>query len=514
MKLQAKISLGMIGLYLATALATVLSIVTVTLRTVETQSRGTWKAVAESLSETYRSFVEYNSQFLAGYADMAAFINALERGSAARDAETRMIMKDLLKASPQLADIFIQKKGKVLLSAGGDVYTPPPSGTAFVRDAAGRVLLIIQHKLEGYDANLGFALSMTYFTQRHVVPMKISARTNLFIMRLEDANLIVHTDPVMLATPNLEIREAFGDRWDISSGLYGYRWGENDKVAYVVVKDGFLFGISLFRTDLLAELYRAYRFLIVVSAASALGFVAMALFIARSISKPVLSLAEAAGKIASRNYAVRVKLESRDEMELLGKAFNQMADDIQAFTGNLEHLVAERTEALEQKIKQVEELSVTDPLTGIFNRKRFNEELSVEIERVKRYSGFLALIMFDIDHFKEINDAYGHAVGDAVLVELTSLVGSLIRKADVFSRWGGEEFLILLPETDLDGAEKMAEKLRASVETRKFPGVARVTCSFGVATFTEIDDEDTLFKRADDALYEAKKTGRNRVAVG
>ncbi len=514
MKLQAKISLGMIGLYLATALATVLSIVTVTLRTVETQNRGTWKAVAESLVESYRSFVEYNSQFLAGYADMAAFINALERDSAARAAETRKIMADLLKTSPQLADIFIQRKGKVLLSAGGDVYTPPPSGTAFIRDAAGRVLLIIQRKLEGVDATLGFALSMTYFTQTHVTPMKISPRTSLFIVRLEDASLIVHTDPVMRVIPNMELREAFAGKRDIVSGLYGYRWGRNDKVAYVVVKDGFLFGISLFRTDLLEELYRAYRFLIGVSAASAMCFVAMALFIARSISRPVLSLAEAAGRIASRDYAVRVKLESRDEMELLGKAFNQMADDIQAFTGNLERLVAERTEALEQKMKQVEELSVTDPLTGIFNRKRFNEELTVEIERVKRYSGFLALIMFDIDHFKEINDAFGHAAGDAVLVDLTTLVGSLIRKADVFSRWGGEEFLILLPETDLDGAEKMAEKLRASIETRKFPGVPSVTCSFGVVSLTEIDDADTLFKRVDDALYEAKESGRNRVAVG
>jgi diguanylate cyclase (GGDEF)-like protein len=376
------------------------------------------------------------------------------------------------------------------------------------------MLLIIQRELEGSDASLGFALSLAYFTKRHAVPLKISPRTNLFILRLEDPELIVHTDPESLAVPGMEIREALGDRREVPSGLYAYRWRGQDKIAYVVGRDGLLFGISLFRTDLLAELYRAYRFLIAVSTASALAFVAMALFIARSISRPVLGLAEAAGKIAARNYSVRVKLEGGDEMELLGRAFNQMADDIQAFTGNLERLVAERTEALEQKIRQVEELSATDPLTGIFNRKRLNEELAIEIERVKRYAGFMALIMFDIDHFKEINDAHGHAVGDSVLVELVSVVKGLIRRADVFSRWGGEEFLILLPETDLEGAQKMAEKLRVSIETNKFTGVPIVTCSFGVAAFTEIDDEDTLLKRADDALYDAKNSGRNRVAVG
>jgi diguanylate cyclase (GGDEF)-like protein len=121
--------------------------------------------------------------------------------------------------------------------------------------------------------------------------------------------------------------------------------------------------------------------------------------------------------------------------------------------------------------------------------------------------------MFDIDHFKEINDGYGHAVGDEVLVELSGLVRRNIRSADLFARWGGEEFMVLLPHTDLGGAASMAEKLRESVETHSFPGVARVTCSFGVAGFTEIDDATVILKRVDDALYEAKETGRNRVVV-
>ena len=160
--------------------------------------------------------------------------------------------------------------------------------------------------------------------------------------------------------------------------------------------------------------------------------------------------------------------------------------------------------------KRIEVLSVTDKLTGIYNRIRLDEVLSAEYVRFKRYGQIYSLIMFDIDFFKKVNDTYGHLVGDEVLKSLANLIKISIRESDVFGRWGGEEFLIVCSGTDVEGAYNLASKLRRKVELFEFPSVDRVTCSFGVA---QIDDAgtDNMVKRADDALYRAKLGGRNRV---
>jgi diguanylate cyclase (GGDEF)-like protein/PAS domain S-box-containing protein len=167
------------------------------------------------------------------------------------------------------------------------------------------------------------------------------------------------------------------------------------------------------------------------------------------------------------------------------------------------------------KMKEMEEqlklLSQTDQLTQIFNRVKFHDSLNQEITRVRRYEADLALIMFDIDHFKKINDTYGHDVGDDVLVGMADLVKECIRETDIFARWGGEEFMILLPHTSLDNAAKLAERIRAKVEKNRFPDVKKVTCSFGVTQFVKADDSETFTKRTDRALYKAKQSGRNRV---
>lgn len=171
----------------------------------------------------------------------------------------------------------------------------------------------------------------------------------------------------------------------------------------------------------------------------------------------------------------------------------------------------------EEKMKQLNELlerrASTDPLTGIFNRLRFNEYLDREISEARRYQHPLALIMFDIDHFKLINDSYGHHVGDRVLKELANVVSANIRDVDIFSRWGGEEFMILSPHTDLGHGRQLAEKLRTAIENHRFEGAGSITCSFGVAQFVDGDTDSSLARRADEALYHAKNGGRNRVAA-
>lgn len=167
------------------------------------------------------------------------------------------------------------------------------------------------------------------------------------------------------------------------------------------------------------------------------------------------------------------------------------------------------------KIKEMEEklklLSVTDPLTQIYNRGKFNETLAEEIKRVKRYNTPLSIIMFDIDNFKDVNDTHGHDVGDDILVNLVNLVKGFIRETDIFSRWGGEEFMILLPITNLENAAILAERIRLEVMKNKFDVIGSLTCSFGVSEFLPDDNMETFTKQVDNALYESKRKGKNRV---
>jgi diguanylate cyclase (GGDEF)-like protein len=137
--------------------------------------------------------------------------------------------------------------------------------------------------------------------------------------------------------------------------------------------------------------------------------------------------------------------------------------------------------------------------------------LENEIERAKRTVYEFSLIMLDIDRFKSINDQYGHNSGDLVLKSMAKMISNRIRKIDVFARWGGEEFVILLPDTSVKQAVNLAEELREHISRMDIPSVCQVTASFGVAGYCPEDTVDTLVNKADNAMYEAKDAGRNRV---
>jgi diguanylate cyclase (GGDEF)-like protein/PAS domain S-box-containing protein len=162
---------------------------------------------------------------------------------------------------------------------------------------------------------------------------------------------------------------------------------------------------------------------------------------------------------------------------------------------------------------ELEKLATTDRLTQVFNRTKFHEVIKKELERAKRYSHSLSMIMFDIDHFKKVNDTYGHTVGDYVLQTLTQIVKENLREIDYLVRWGGEEFIIIAPETDIEKAEVLAERIRNGTENYIFDQVGAITISLGVAQLKKDDTEDTFIKRVDDAMYLAKQRGRNRVEV-
>lgn len=167
-----------------------------------------------------------------------------------------------------------------------------------------------------------------------------------------------------------------------------------------------------------------------------------------------------------------------------------------------------------RKEKEIHLLAATDSLTGILNRREFSLVLENELARSKRYGTPLSLIMFDLDHFKQVNDTFGHDAGDYVLQTVADLIKRNIRGMDVEARWGGEEFMILMPQSDVLSAGNAAEKLRATLSKQHFAKIGSVTASFGVAEFTLTDDINSLLKRADEALYKAKAQGRNNVVVG
>ncbi|MES0489240.1 MAG: GGDEF domain-containing protein [Leptospirales bacterium] len=157
--------------------------------------------------------------------------------------------------------------------------------------------------------------------------------------------------------------------------------------------------------------------------------------------------------------------------------------------------------------------ATTDFLTGLFSRRYFFEQLDKEMERSLRSKSSFSILLCDIDDFKSINDSFGHAVGDRVLKTFASSVSGVIRKVDVFARYGGEEFIVLAPDTALKSAAKLAEKIRKETETLLKFNKFQVTVSIGVSQFHRNDIPDELIQRADLGLYDAKKKGKNQVAV-
>jgi diguanylate cyclase (GGDEF)-like protein/PAS domain S-box-containing protein len=171
-------------------------------------------------------------------------------------------------------------------------------------------------------------------------------------------------------------------------------------------------------------------------------------------------------------------------------------------------------QALQRANAELARMATTDALTGVANRRHFEQLAEAARAQAKRYGGPLSLLMFDIDHFKSINDRFGHLTGDQVLVELTGLVARAVRDTDVLARWGGEEFVVIMPHCAAADAMQLAHKLRALVAGHVFADLGTVTVSLGVAEFKPDESLDDWFDRADSAVYEAKAAGRNTVRLG
>jgi diguanylate cyclase (GGDEF)-like protein len=164
--------------------------------------------------------------------------------------------------------------------------------------------------------------------------------------------------------------------------------------------------------------------------------------------------------------------------------------------------------------KELEYISSHDTLTGIYNRRAFVKHLQTHIKSASRYKEPFGFIMFDIDYFKRINDTYGHQVGDNVLVTISNTIQANLREDDFLARWGGEEFVIIAKYSDINSLEQLVKKLQTKLSSTSFAPVEKLTCSFGITIYQDGDNDESIVKRADKALYAAKENGRNRYEVG
>lgn len=193
----------------------------------------------------------------------------------------------------------------------------------------------------------------------------------------------------------------------------------------------------------------------------------------------------------------------------IGKVMERDADgNVTRFTGIT--LNIDQRHVMEEQIR---ELAFKDPLTGLGNRRGFTEAGNFEVERALRYNHPMSLLMLDIDFFKEINDAFGHQAGDEVLKGLAACINKTLRQSDIKARWGGDEFILLLVETERTKAAELAERLRKDVSEWNFPIAGKVAVSIGLSSMEDQDNLDAVIRRADKALYLAKHYGRNRIEV-
>jgi diguanylate cyclase (GGDEF)-like protein len=446
-------------------------------------------------------------------------------------------------------------------------------GTYFYFSAAGSLMASLRDRLKNSVALVSIALDVSELdlvrspedmeSQAYLHSLKVLRefrKTNpdiayLYVMRLagERVEFVIDSDPTEkqakpgqsyaflvpalmegFARPSAD-EAVFEDEW--GTFLSGYAPVPNGRGTYLV-------GIDM-RADEVARKFRYLRFsgLLSLIASVILAF-AFSRILSGHFTAPVSLLIAQCRAIAQGRLDERIEPNSKDELDDLIRAFNAMSDrllesrtqqrlaekELRSAKQHLEIRVAERTRDLEEANRQLQheveertrvqealaEVARTDPLTGLLNRRAMTELMEYPVGRVVRHKRSYCLLLGDLDHFKSVNDRYGHAEGDKVLLQVAGLLRSSVRQEDLVARWGGEEFLLLLPDTDLRRGRILAEKIRAAILDHEFTcggEPCQVTMSIGLAAYDGTTEVDKCLAGADKALYVAKEQGRNSVVV-
>jgi diguanylate cyclase (GGDEF)-like protein len=246
-------------------------------------------------------------------------------------------------------------------------------------------------------------------------------------------------------------------------------------------------------------------------AATALALI-LGLLFGTGLSRALKKLTAALQGMERGVLRQRVAVTSRDEVGVLASAFNRMSEELAQSHAALEESNAQ----IRQQAQQLHELSIRDPLTQLHNRRYFDEHSASLFDLAQRHDQTFAVMIGDIDYFKRVNDTYSHAMGDAVLRQVAELLQANVRHTDLLARYGGEEFVIAFPQTSLEQAVKLCEKLRSVIEAWPWFDLQpdlRVTMSMGISANLSRGSVEGMLREADDQLYRAKAAGRNRVCV-
>ena len=319
----------------------------------------------------------------------------------------------------------------------------------------------------------------------------------------KDQNLISNIKELTTLNSN-EKNRAFLYKIDNAEYIVNYSLLENDIYKYL---------ITIVTVDNVMNQYSKYFNLVIAFTILLLILLLpMIWYFASIIVKPVLQLKRESKKIENREFTKLEKINSRVfEIQELSDAMLEMGHSIYEYQNELEQKVLDRTKELELKNLELERLSITDKLTNIYNRIRLDKTISEQLSLAKRYNREFGIMIIDVDYFKKVNDTYGHQVGDTTLIEIAKILKTNIRQTDTVGRWGGEEFVIICPQTNLEGIKILANNIREKIEKHQFPVIGNKTASFGVAIYQDEDNMETIIARADEALYNAKNNGRNRV---
>ena len=324
-----------------------------------------------------------------------------------------------------------------------------------------------------------------------------------FVVR-RDGTIIIHNDKSFLGKNIYKIIPEKKEIFKRTKGFFEFSYKGTKKIAYfsfapkikwiiVTVCDKKEIFIPIFYQILVASL--------IIASISFLVGIYLTYSFSSHFLEPLLQL----------NKRVINIINDREQQ---GEAYVYPDNEIGAIAKNVEHLTEQelykKNLELKSKNKELEILSTTDKLTGLLNRRKMEKELNKELKRAKRYNQTFSLILIDIDFFKKINDTLGHQAGDILLIEISRLMRNTLRSSDLIARWGGEEFLVLCPNSNLTEAANLAERLRYFVENYDFSVGEKVTISAGVAEYKG-QSLDDLINEADKNLYIAKRSGRNKV---
>lgn len=333
----------------------------------------------------------------------------------------------------------------------------------------------------------------------------------------DDGRVLAHSDPEAFNT----VKADPFTRSAISADTPVWKWGKGELMLGVPARAGIRWATIVTRWSLegleaTVARTRAQWLLVSVALFIVLGTI-LFFGLDRLVVAPIRALQRAVKKMEAGALETRVPKLSGRELSELAENINLMAQALQSQKENLERAVAERTHELQEVNLRLERLAVTDGLTGVYNHRRFQEQLAAEVLRSQRTARHVSVLMIDVDLFKRVNDSMGHPAGDELLRRLAAVIQGTLRQTDMLARYGGEEFAVILPETPKAEAAAAAERARVAVEEQLNQSgrwTQRVTVSVGVATWPENGKTpEALLVAADQALYAAKREGRNKVVT-